>query len=80
MAFIGPRPLPLREDELNYYTPFTDGILPGVTGIAQVYNIDITRMRVRQRLELRYEQRRNICSDVLLIAKTLHLLLVRSEE
>jgi lipopolysaccharide/colanic/teichoic acid biosynthesis glycosyltransferase len=84
MNIVGPRPeqpnifADLREDVQHY--PTRQRVLPGITGLAQVslpYDRDILDVKRKVRLDLEYVRRRSPGEDLLIMAKTMPVMMLR---
>ena len=84
MNIVGPRPeqpqifADLREDVRHY--PTRQRVLPGITGLAQVslpYDTDILDVKRKVKLDLEYIRRRSPGEDLLIMAKTMPVMMLR---
>ena len=84
MNIVGPRPeqpeifSDLRE-ELDRY-PRRQRVLPGITGLAQItlpYDADIRSVERKVDLDLEYIRRRSATQDLLIMAKTMPVMVLR---
>lgn len=84
MNIVGPRPerpslvLTLREQITDY--PFRHRVKPGITGWAQInqaYDTSIDDVREKVRLDLEYLERQSMTEDLLIMAKTIPVMLLR---
>jgi lipopolysaccharide/colanic/teichoic acid biosynthesis glycosyltransferase len=84
MNIVGPRPeqpqifADLREDVRHY--PTRQRVLPGITGLAQVslpYDSDIRDVHRKVKLDLEYIRRRSPGEDLLIMAKTMPVMMLR---
>jgi lipopolysaccharide/colanic/teichoic acid biosynthesis glycosyltransferase len=84
MNVVGPRPerpslvVKLREHIVEY--PLRHRAKPGITGWAQInhaYDGSIDDVRVKVRFDLQYLQRQSLAEDLLIMARTLPVMLLR---
>jgi lipopolysaccharide/colanic/teichoic acid biosynthesis glycosyltransferase len=84
MNIVGPRPeqpqifADLRDDVRHY--PTRQRVLPGITGLAQVslpYDSDILDVQRKVKLDLEYVRRRSPGEDLLIMAKTMPVMMLR---
>lgn len=84
MNIVGPRPeqpeifADLR-NEVGYYRD-RQQVLPGITGLAQVtlpYDQSVDDVRKKVRLDLEYIQRRSAGKDLLIMARTMPVMVMR---
>ena len=84
MNIVGPRPeqpeifADLRE-ELGYYRR-RQKVLPGITGLAQVtlpYDQSLDDVKRKVDLDLEYIRRRSAAQDLLIMAKTMPVMVLR---
>jgi lipopolysaccharide/colanic/teichoic acid biosynthesis glycosyltransferase len=84
MNIVGPRPeqpeifASLREELAGY--PDRQRVLPGITGLAQVslpYDQSINDVKHKVDLDLAYIRRRSAAKDLLIMAKTLPVMILR---
>jgi len=84
MNIVGPRPeqpqifADLKDDLHRYRT--RQRVLPGITGLAQVslpYDKDILDVHKKVRLDLEYIRRRSPGEDLLIMAKTMPVMMLR---
>ena len=84
MNIVGPRPeqpqifAGLREDLQHYRT--RQRVLPGITGLAQVslpYDSDIQDVQRKIKLDLEYIRRRSPGEDLIIMAKTMPVMMLR---
>jgi lipopolysaccharide/colanic/teichoic acid biosynthesis glycosyltransferase len=84
MNIVGPRPeqpdifADLREDLRHYRA--RQRVLPGITGLAQVtlpYDSDLRDVQRKVRLDLEYIRRRSPAEDLLIMAKTMPVMVLR---
>lgn len=84
MNIVGPRPerpslvLRLREQITDY--PYRQRVRPGITGWAQInqcYDATIDDVRAKVRYDLEYLQRQSLVEDLLIMAKTIPVMVLR---
>lgn len=78
MSFVGPRPV--VEDELQRYGKFSDllmSVTPGLTGLWQVSGRSDLTYEERVRLDLYYVENWSLGLDLLILARTLPVLILR---
>jgi lipopolysaccharide/colanic/teichoic acid biosynthesis glycosyltransferase len=84
MNIVGPRPeqptifAGLREGVRHY--PTRQRVLPGITGLAQVslpYDRDVLDVQRKVKLDLEYVRRRSPGEDLLIMAKTMPVMMLR---
>lgn len=84
MNIVGPRPeqprifSKLREEVREY--PARQRVLPGITGWAQInqgYDTSIEDVRKKVQLDLEYIDRRSAAEDLLIMAKTMSVMVLR---
>src|SRR5689334_11644877 len=84
MNIVGPRPerpslvLRLREQISDY--PYRQRVRPGITGWAQInqsYDATIDDVRAKVKFDLEYLQRQSLVEDLLIMAKTIPVMVLR---
>jgi lipopolysaccharide/colanic/teichoic acid biosynthesis glycosyltransferase len=84
MNIVGPRPerpilvSQLREQILEY--PLRHRAKPGITGWAQInqsYDACLDDVRAKVRFDLEYLQRQSVAEDLLIMARTIPVMLLR---
>lgn len=80
MSFVGPRPALFNQDDLislrSYYG--IDGLVPGLTGWAQVNGRDELSIQVKVQYELEYLKRRSFWFDIKILYLTFLRVLTRT--
>jgi len=77
MSFVGPRPcLPSQKDLIEKRkTESLDKIRPGITGIAQINNIDMSDINLLIETEKKMQEKINLRGYFEIIFKTIFILL-----
>lgn len=81
MSLVGPRPLPLEYEPL--FTPeqrARHSVLPGITGLAQVYGKNGISWEQKFHYDLEYIQRITFMTDIKIILKTITLVLAMKRD
>lgn len=73
MSLIGPRPnLPSQQDVIEARRRHgVYQIMPGISGLAQIYKIDMSEPKALARFDALYLRHQNVCLDLFIAVKTL---------
>ena len=72
MSLVGPRPCLTNQKELIFLRDKNNifAIKPGITGLAQINKVDMSRPRFLTRIDKLYLNKMNIFLDVYILVKT----------